>query len=125
MMINDFGDNKVTVKKSDLLEALQKNRTTHAKDYLEAFEGYKIAFVQEAVKLLELAKTGKFEKTTINCAPPQDHTKDYDRVIRMLEMSTADEWTISEGQFTQYVLDEWSWQRDFTTSKMRYAGGGR
>jgi coenzyme F420-reducing hydrogenase alpha subunit len=121
MMINDFGDNKVTVKKSDLLEALQKNRTTHAKDYAEAFEGYKVAFVQEAVKLLEQAKAGNFEKTNIGLAPPKDHTKDYDRVIRMLEMSTADEWTVSESQFTQYVLDEWGWQQEFNTSKMRYS----
>jgi hypothetical protein len=120
-MINDFGDNKVTVKKSDLLEALTKNRETHSREYKEAFEGYKIAFVQEAVKLLEKAKSGEFDKTAITCKPPQDHTKDYDRVIRMLQMSTADEWTVSESQFTQYVLDEWSWQQEFTTSKMRYS----
>jgi hypothetical protein len=125
MLINDFGDNKVTVKKSDLLEALTKNRTVHAAEYKESFEGYKVAFVDEANKLLAKAQRGEFEKTTINCAPPQDHTKDYDRVIRMLEMSTADEWTISESQFTQYVLDEWAWQREFTTSKSRYMGGGR
>lgn len=120
-MVDDFGESKVTVKRVGLLEALVKNRETHTKDYAEAYEGFKVAFVQDAEKLLAQAKAGDFTKAAVHCSPPQDHTKDYDRVIRMMEMSTADEIVVSEQQFSQYVLDEWSWQRDFAATKMRYS----
>lgn len=120
-MLNDFAESKITVKKSALLEALRSNREKHSSEYKEAYEGYKVEFVKEAEKLLAYAKDGKFEKTTINCKPPEDHTKDYDRVIRMMEMSTADEITLMEQQFSQYVLDEWRWQHEFKALSARYS----
>lgn len=122
MIANDFGESKVTIRKVELLEAIRKNREKHAAEYTEAYAGYEVEFVKEAVKLLALAKEGKFEKTTITCSPPQNHTKDYDRVIRMMEMCTADEIIVTEQQFSQYVLDEWQWMSAFNASKMRYSG---
>lgn len=121
-LINDLGDSKVTLKRTELLSALQENRTKHAAEYAEAYEGYKIAFVKEAEKLLARAKEGKFDMQTIALAAPQDHTKDYHRVIRMMEMCTADEIIVSEHQFSQYVLDEWGWQRDFKAISAAYSG---
>lgn len=119
-MLNDFGDSKITVKKNELLEALRSNREKHSREYKEAYEGYKIEFVREASKILELAKEGKFEKKSVNCSPPEDHTKDYDRVIRMMEMCVADEIVVTENQFSQYVLDEWNWQGAFKALSARY-----
>ena len=40
----------------------------------------------------------------------------------MLEMSQADTVTITEQQFSQYVLDEWGWMRDFVGSTSPYNG---
>jgi hypothetical protein len=122
-MLNDFVESKVTVKKDALLEALRSNREKHGREYKEAYEGYKAAFVQEAVQLLESAKAGNFEKRVISCSAPEDHSRDYDRVIRMMEMCVADEITLSENQFSQFVLDEWQWMNAFNTSKMRYSNG--
>jgi hypothetical protein len=121
MAMLDFGESKVTVRRSELLEALQKNRTKHSADYAEALAGYKVAFVEEAEKLLGLAKAGNFERQSIGLSEPKDHTKDYDRVIRMMTMCTADEITITEQQFSQFVLDEWQWQAAFNATKMRYS----
>ena len=109
----------------ELLEALRKNREAHTAEYKEAYEGFKIAFIQECVKLLERAKEGKFDKQAIGLAAPMDHTKDYDRVIRMMEMCTAEEIIVSENQFSQYVLDEWNWQGQFKMSTAAYNGRNR
>jgi len=122
MLINDFGDSKITVKRDDLLKALRENQTKHTAEYAEAYDGYKVAFVKEAEKLLSRAKEGRFDQQTIALAAPQDHTKDYHRVIRMMEMCTAEEIIVSESQFSQYVLDEWNWQANFKATAMAYSG---
>lgn len=124
-LVDDFESSKVTIKRGELLAAIRSNREVHAKDYTEALAGFKVAFIEECENLLALAKAGNTEKQVIGLSTPQDHTKDYDRVIRMLEMSTAEEITVSEDQFSKYVLDEWAWQRDFAATKMRYLNNGR
>jgi hypothetical protein len=125
IMLNDFGDSKVTVKKSELLEALLANRTKHAADYAESYDGYCKEFVAEAERVLAQAMAGNFSKTGVSCTPPQDHTKDYDRVIRMMQMCTADEIIVTENQFSQYVLDEWNWMGAFNATKARYTSNTR
>lgn len=121
-LINDLGDSKVTVLRIKLLDALRENQAKHAIEYKEAYEGYKVAFVKEAEKILVNAKENNFDKTTINCPAPQDHSKDYNRVIRMMEMCTAEEIIVSESQFSQYVLDEWNWQANFKALSTAYTG---
>lgn len=69
---------------------------------------------------LSIAKEGGKVKLNIELTVPVEHTKDYERVIRMLTMSTADEITISESQFTQYVMDEWNWKAGFVGSTAMY-----
>lgn len=117
-LINDLGDSKVTIKKEELLSVLKINREQHSKDYQESYLGFKVAVEEKMVENLELLRsTGKIQ-LTVSLTVPQEHTKEYDRVIRMLEMSTADEITVSESQFIQYVMDEWNWKAGFigTTS---------
>ena len=125
MLGNDFADSKIPVDRKELLEELTKNRTKHAVDYEEAYEGFKLAFVKEAEKILALGKEGDFSKSHVGLTPPKSHVKDYDRVIRMMEMCKVDQVIITEQQFSQYVLDEWGWQSEFSTSKALYAARGR
>ncbi len=124
-LVNDFGESKVTVDKAALLKAVMDNRAKHAKEYEEALAGYHVELVQTLTDMLAKAKDEDLEDTLIKLAKPTDHTKDYDRVIRMLEMSTADQWTISEQQFSQYVLDEWSWMGGFKALSHRYMNSNR
>jgi hypothetical protein len=122
-MLNDFGDSKVTIKKPELLEAIRKNRDTHRATFLRAQEGYRAAAIEELDRMLKDARDGAKIRRSVTLIEPTEHTKDYDRVIRMLEMSTADEITITETQFSQFVLDEWGWSREFVGSTSRYVGG--
>lgn len=115
----------VTVKKKELLDSLTKNRDGHRGLFLKAIEGYKAAVIKELESSLESAKAGKEFNKFIQLEEPKDHTKDYNRIIKMLEMSVADEIEISESQFQMYVMDEWSWKDQFVTTSNQYTAGQR
>lgn len=123
-MLDDFGNGKITVQKSALLEVIKKNRDTHIAAYEEALEGYK----KEAVRLLQVmlkeAKAGEVPPPSHNdyvcLARPTDHRKDYDRVISMMEMSEADQIVVTEKQYARYALDEWEWSNAFTEVASSY-----
>lgn len=119
-MMDDFGSSKVSIKKTELLEAVRKNRETHIADYKEAREGFEKGFLKEAEKLVVRIKEGNFDRNVINLSAPINHDKDYNLVIRMLEMSTANEISITQNQFSQFVLDEWNWKEQFSNSTMNY-----
>lgn len=79
---------KVKVTRTELLEIIKQNREKHAKIVKEAKEAYRLAAIDAFEKELEVAKAGKpFRNYLDELTPPSDHTKDYDRVIKMLEMS--------------------------------------
>ncbi len=125
-MLDDFGESKVTVIKVDLLEVLRKNREAHRATYLKAAEGYRNAVELALESALKYIRDGQAIAPNLarmtSLTIPTEHTKDYDRVIRMLEMSTADEITVTETQFSQFVLDDWSWKQAFIGSTSRYSG---
>jgi len=121
-MLNDDGLSIVQVKKSDLLHTLKRNREVHSKLALEAADGYRADAILALTKMLADAKEGGPIKRNLDLVQPQDHTADYDRVIRMLEMSISDTVTVTESQFAQYVEDEWAWKRGFVESAGMYSG---
>jgi len=81
----------VRLKRDQLLEILRENRKNHRDGFLEALEGYREQAIAELEKMLEEAKDKKRIRRTVTLAEPMDQTKDYDRVIKMLEMSIDEE----------------------------------
>lgn len=120
-MDDSFASGIVTIKKSELLFAIRKNREEHRSTFLRAQEGYRAAVIAELERSLADAREGKRIRRSIELIEPIERNKDYDRVIKMLEMSTAEEVTVSETQFAQYVLDEWDWKAQFNLSNLAYA----
>lgn len=120
-MLDDFGESKVTVKKVELLEALRTNRTSHVKLYEDALIGYRNRLLEFFTEQLDNLKGNKEARTSFGSAAPICRTKDYDVVIRMLEMSTADEISVSQQQFQQYVMDDWSWSQQVRLENLAYS----
>lgn len=110
----------VKVKKDALKDEIQANRDKHRAEYVQAFEGYRRACIQALETNLEAFRTGRTQRVLINEQPPEDHTKDYDRVLRMLEMSVDDEITLAASTFAQYVLDDWGWKHQWAASNSKY-----
>lgn len=117
-----MNQDKVTIRKDSLLAAIKNNRTQHVRELHDANLGYRdqmlsklrwFAAQVEANKDIEI-------RDLLQILKPFDHTSDYDRVIKMLEMSTGDEATLSEDQFEKYVMDEWHWKQQHVAMSSSY-----
>jgi hypothetical protein len=111
----------IKVKKAALLKILRKNRAEHRQIFEEAIEGYRKAVIKEFEHRLNEIKAGKKIDVIIRLQQPQDQTKDYDRVIGMLEMSVDDVVELDEQSYKQYVMDDWSWTNNFLSSNSTYS----
>lgn len=113
----------VKLNKKDLLKIVLNNKEKHVKDYNESVEDYKAAALKVADEHVLLAKSGELNKIAkIKAMPaaPVSYEKEYDRAIRMLELSVEKEIEIEEDVFNQLVLDEWSWKHQFVASASLY-----
>lgn len=113
----------VKVDKVELLEIVRENKKKHIKEYDESVKDYKKAAVKIAKEHVELAKTGDLEQIAkIKAMPgkPTSYEKEYDRAIRMLELSVEDQLEIESDVFNQLVLDEWAWKNMFVASGALY-----
>jgi hypothetical protein len=110
----------VKIKKSVLLNALKKNRQAHRAIFEEAQEGYRAEAIKLLDKALQDAKYGRKITTFVKLNAPIDQTKDYDRAIKMIEMSVDENIEISEFDFACYILDDWSWKQNVMTTNAFY-----
>lgn len=109
---------KANVK--ELLEILTKNRDLHHDIFVAAQKVYRSEVIRRLDKALQDAKDGKGFPGSISIPAPEDHTKDYDRVIRMLELSVEDNIELDERDVEVYVLDRWSWSYNWAASNFQY-----
>jgi len=112
---------KIRVKKEELLTRLRKNRKEHREIFLEALEGFRKAAIQAFEKRIELIKQRKKISLHVSLDQPQDMTKEYDRVIEMLEMHLGNDIEVTAKEFRNYVQDDWSWSQSFYTSNSSYS----
>ncbi len=112
--------NTVKVMKSELLAKIGANREQHRNEFEKALAGYRERCIEELEARLVDLRAGRRFDVAIRLPVPEDHTDDYNRVITMLEMSVDDEIEIYEQEFSQYVMDQWSWKGAFTTTNATY-----
>jgi len=112
---------EVKVEKNKLLEILDHNRKKHRAIFEKAIAGYREEVIRHLDFVLENVKSGKKIITSVKLIQPQDHTADYDRVIGMLAMSVDKEIVINDIQYRQYILDEWEWSKQFSSTSTSYA----
>ena len=113
----------VKINKKELLVIVRANKEKHVKEYNESVVDYKAAAIKVASEHVELAKTGELAKIArIKAMPaaPVSYEKEYDRAIRMLELSVEKEIEIEDDVFNQLVLDEWAWKHQFVASASLY-----
>lgn len=111
----------ITVKKDELLDVLARNRAKHREVFIAALEGYrKHALVVLKGKVKALSE-GRQPEIRIMIERPEDHTRDYDRVIGMVNADQGDTFELSETDFAQYWEDDWSWKRQWAKMSSTYA----
>ena len=122
----------IKVNRKELLEKVRANREKHIAEYHESVTGYKAAALQaidngiqklrRQVEDLQSGEVLKLAMVHFNLAVPENHAKDYDQVIAMLEMCVDDQLTVRSDEFALYVMDDWGWKADFESTKSTYTG---
>ena len=111
----------VKITKEELLSTIIKNRESHRKIFDEAIVGYREQAIKELDAMLAEAKEGKRIRRAVSLIEPIDQTREYDKAIKMLQMSVDDVIELDEHQFSQYVLDDWGWKKSFLHSNRGYS----
>lgn len=112
---------QVTVKKDALLDILRTNREKHTAIFLEAQAGYRERVIKELDAMLAKAKKGERVPNYWQIQAPVNQTPEYDRAIRMLEMSVDDTVQLSASEFESYVMDRWTWKKAFLAANSAYS----
>jgi len=106
----------VRVNKTDLLEVLRENRKKHKEQYKESIKSFRVKAADLLNKELQKIIAGKKFETYFDLQKPISHEKDYDLVIKMIEMSVDDILELEQTEFNQLVNDEWTWKSSFKVS---------
>lgn len=112
---------KITVIKEELIPILEKNREAHRAIFEEAIAGFREKVIVRLDEMIEAAKANKHFDQYIGLARPDDHTKDYDRVIQMLKMDTSATVTLDQRDFVAFVQDDWGWREQWLASNSMYS----
>lgn len=115
----------VTVPKAELRTVVQKNRDAHLGIFEEAVDGYREQVLVSLQNHINEVRQGRVKHVLINFPYPEDHTRDYDRVLTMLDMSIEDEIVLDETDFAMYVMDDWGWKRQFLVANAAYSTTAR
>jgi len=110
----------VTVKKTDLLETLRRNRDEHRDLFLKAQKAYRKRWIKELERKLKEARNNEEIVQAIALPVPEDHTDDFDTVIQMLEWDQNDTLEISYRDFLTYVRNDWGWKVSFAANTESY-----
>jgi len=115
--------NAVKINRLELLKIVRENKDKHIVDFAESVEDYKKAALKIAESNLALVQTGdvdKIAKIQMQPGKPVSYETNYNRAIRMLELSVEEVIEVEEDVFNQLVLDEWAWKNSFVASASLY-----
>jgi hypothetical protein len=104
----------------ELLKIIKKNREAHREIFEKALEGYRKACIAELESMLADARAKKRIRRAIHLVEPMDQTKEYDRIISMLKLTSDTEIELDQSDYANYVLDDWHWKEQFTMSTAGY-----
>jgi len=110
----------VTISKDELLKKIIVNRDSHRAQFLAALEAYRLEAIEVLEEAVEDAKAGRRIMKATELIEPMDMTKEYNKVIMMLEMSIDEDIELTNTEFQNYVMDDWSWSGAATLSNSAY-----
>jgi hypothetical protein len=110
-----------TVRKDELLTILRGNQSRHRAVFEAALEGFHKEAQRQLNSTVKAIRNGSRRTVYVRLEAPQDHTRDYKRVIRMVEMHQGDTITLSEDDAAQYIEDDWGWKRAWLQNSSSYA----
>lgn len=104
-----------------ILQRLGENRKRHEDIYNEAVVGYHKKAIEALTERLQKVLANPLEHTNVTLSVPQNHLKDYDRTILMVEQCLDVELELDEQEYSQYIQDNWHWTRGFLVGNSGYS----
>lgn len=109
---------EVTVKRTELIDRLKRNRDKHRGEYKQALALWRKDFAK-VVKGLEVKKLVQYpealEDLDENC--PESYLEAYDDIIEMFDMAVKEEILLDSDAFRNFCRDEWDWKSDVADNK--------
>jgi len=112
----------IRVQKSKVLQHLKENKEAHIKEYAQAVIDYKDEALLQLKRLTKEAKNGSL-KIRLDLTTPIDNTEKYDKLITALEWEIDEVIELSQGEFNEYVHDEFNWAVTSKFSNTAYFKG--
>ncbi len=109
------------VEKEALLAILRENRARHRVVFEAAVEGWRKEAIAYLNGMARTLKAGKRTRVYLSMPMPEDHTADYDRAIRALELHTERTVKLGERDTAQLIQDDWGWKNEWAKMSNRYA----
>ena len=134
-MLDRHDDRTITALVDDILITLRTNLEEHREIVEEARAGYlKKARAALDKKLLQL-REGQIVALSFSLQPPQNHSKEFRTVIKMLELHKAAfdaepsnkeagrkaTIELKADDVQRFVLNDWSWMDNFLTLSSAYS----
>ena len=141
---------EINIEKTKLLEVIRANRDRHLADYTTAMREYVLEITEDVhglgKELLQFKNTVDTLDTSVAVSAddlktfttaltkvssawyqkagchtqPVSFAKEYDSIIRKLELSHDEIIQLSDAEFEKYVMDNWQWKQEFTNQTIGY-----
>lgn len=115
--------NNVNIEKSALLPILLENKEKYNQIYHSAVSGYWSKAEEVLNNKLNSIKNQEKIEPYLGLAFPENHEDDYNRAIKMVELSADNVLNLSQSEFNQYVLNDWTWRNTFLSVSSVYCSG--
>lgn len=115
---------KIKYSKKVLLKTLEENKQNHIHNYEVAWAVFAKEYREKLQEMVDKTKSipvGCAPIMRVNLAIPQSNEDDYDRAIRMIELSSQDEFDLDEQEVRRYLMDDWSWSAAFASNTLSYS----
>jgi hypothetical protein len=110
----------IKLKPADLVVLVKANREKFLERYNIALDGYFKDLNAYSNALKKCAKDKTIPKQIYPPSIPDNHLKDYDTTISMIAADQSETIDISQEDYRQYVLDEWTWKDIWSISNSKY-----
>lgn len=114
--------NSVKLTKEELLSNVTANLDKHKIDVSDALKLRRETIERSFKKQLKVMEfdVGFQPKEHLSFPMPKDHSEDYKKAIRMIEMTTDEVIELTESQFDKLVMDNWGWKSDLIATSSIY-----
>lgn len=111
----------VIVSKERLINTLKENRENHVNTFEQVLEDYRTEAVKQLEEHIVRIRDGKVEQVFVHLPVPKNYEEEYDRAIKMAEWEQNTVIELTEKEFDQFVLDNWTWKHDFNETVATYS----